>query len=172
VSLGIAGVLFVGLAFAHFGIGINHHVMEFLRDVGLILFVFTIGLQVGPGFFSSLRRNGLPLNVAAATVVLTGAALTVVQYKLFMQPDQLPAAVGLMSGATTNTPSMAAAQATFTEIAGRSTTRPTTTATTRAGEPARQGTASADEVSTIGSAYAIAYPFGICACCWRSCRSA
>jgi putative transport protein len=185
VGLGIAGVLFVGLLFAHFGITLHKEVLEFLRDFGLILFVFTIGLQVGPGFFASLRRNGLPLNIAAACIVLGGAAVMVVQYKLLL-PNQLPAAVGLMSGATTNTPSMAAAQATFEELrktatddqtsdsTSDATIDPTKSSATRpvsdAGLPAPTQESVAvtspamrnDPIATIGSAYAIAYPMGIC----------
>lgn len=170
ISVGIAGVLFAGLAFAHAGVTINHEVLEFLRDFGLILFVFTLGLQVGPGFFASLRRDGLPLNIAATFVVLGGVAVAAGQYLLFMPRDALPAAVGLLSGATTNTPSLAAAQTTFADRE-----RPTSTSVP-APQPASAPTASqpvhGDEQktvppvtrtsATIGSAYAIAYPFGIC----------
>ena len=76
IGFGVAGVLFSGLLFAHFGLTINEHVLEFAREFGLILFVYTIGLQVGPGFISSLRRDGLPLNLLAAGIVLLGAAVT------------------------------------------------------------------------------------------------
>ncbi len=150
IGLGIAGVLFVGLAFAHFGLNINHEVLEFLRDFGLVLFVYTIGIQVGPGFFASLKRNGLGLNLAAASIVLLGGAMMVVQYKLFMPREQLPAAVGLMSGGTTNTPSLAAAQTTLSD-------RLKQTATSQP-----ESASHADAAATMGSAYAIAYPFGIC----------
>jgi putative transport protein len=163
-SLGIAGVLFVGLLVAHFGIRIDHDVLEFLRDFGLVLFVFTIGLQVGPGFFASLRRQGPALNLAAGAIVLGGAGMTVLLYALLMPRSALPAAMGLLSGATTNTPSMAAAQATFAEHAKARTpasdavaaTQPATTAPTATSEPY------ADADAVIGSAYAIAYPLGIC----------
>lgn len=158
ISFGIAGVLFVGLIAAHFGLKINHEVLEFLRDAGLVLFVFTIGLQVGPGFFASLRKSGLPLNIAAASIVLMGAAITVTLYFSFFPRSALPAALGLMSGATTNTPSMAAAQATFASASGGEAASHTAHA-----PPTTAVAATAPDASAlIGSAYAIAYPFGIC----------
>lgn len=150
IGLGIAGVLFVGLGFAHFGLNINHEVLEFLRDFGLVLFVYTIGIQVGPGFFASLRRNGLGLNLAAASVVVLGSAIMILQFKTLMPREQFPAAVGLMSGATTNTPSLAAAQTTYADrMKLLATSRPASAPVT-------------DPAAVMGSAYAIAYPFGIC----------
>lgn len=112
IGLGIAWVLFVGLGASACGIDVNHDILEFLREFGLILFVFTIGMQVGPGFFASLRKSGLPLNLTAAAIVLAGVGVTVVQYFLFFggDPKQLPQAVGLLSGAVTNTPSLGAAK--------------------------------------------------------------
>lgn len=177
ISLGIAWVLFVGLAFAHFKLTVNHDVLHFLREFGLILFVFTIGIQVGPGFFSSLKRNGLPLNIGAAVVVLLGVGLSVAQWKYFTTGTEkdLPAAVGLLSGGTTNTPSMAAGTAAFADINKQrrealdansramvgsptmSSTSPTTNPTTQPASPAPI----TDSGATIGAAYAIAYPFGI-----------
>jgi len=108
VSLGVGGVLFVGLLFGHLGVTIDAHVMEFLREFGLILFVYAIGVQVGPGFVASLRRHGLVLNALAAAIVLGGAAIAWGIGRL----GDIPAGVtvGLFSGATTNTPSLAAAQ--------------------------------------------------------------
>lgn len=145
VSLGIAWVLFVGLGFAHFGLSAKPDVLHFLRDFGLILFVFTIGMQVGPGFFASLKKSGLPLNLAATLIVTIGVLLSIVQWKYFMNSttSDLKAAVGLMSGATTNTPSMAAGSEAFAQLELQSdpTTRP--------------------KSSEIGSAYAISYPIGI-----------
>ncbi|OAM87337.1 putative transporter [Termitidicoccus mucosus] len=137
VSVGIAGVLFAGLVFARSGVRVEHHVLEFIREFGLILFVFSIGLQLGPGFFSSLRRTGLKLNLLAAGNVLLGVAVCVVILHLSGMP--LPVAAGLLSGATTNTPSLAAAQQALVEIG--------------AGDEA---------VQTQGVAYALAYPFGVC----------
>lgn len=141
IGLGVAGVLFAGLALAAMGLGADRHLLEFAREFGLILFVYTIGMQVGPGFFSSLRRQGLPLNLMAAAVVIGGAGMAVGLWWMFMRadPHQVPAAVGLFSGATTNTPSLAAAQQAMKEI------------------PALPPEAQA----LPGLAYAVAYPFGI-----------
>jgi len=108
IGLGIAGVLFVGIAFGHFGIHVEERTREFVRELGLVFFVYSIGLQVGPGFLASLRRNGLRLNLLAASVVLLGAAAAVVAR--FAGGIEPAAVVGLLSGATTNTPSLAGAQ--------------------------------------------------------------
>lgn len=137
IGLGIAGVLFSGLAFGHFGVTIPTPVLEFAREFGLILFVYTIGMQVGPGFFASLRKQGLPLNIMAASIVLLGAFITVLICKL--GGVQMAAAVGLFSGGTTNTPSLGAAQEALRSL-------PNLTPGT----------------STLpGLGYAVAYPFGI-----------
>ena len=72
ISLGIGGVLFAGLAFGYLGFTVDPHILHFVKEFGLILFIFTMGMQVGPGFFSSLRRQGLKLNALAAAIVLTG----------------------------------------------------------------------------------------------------
>ena len=111
IGLGVTGVLFAGLIFGHFGFHLEHHTMEFLREFGLILFVFTIGLQIGPGFFASLRDQGLVLNSLAAAIVIGGGVLTVIFAKIF--GIAFGAAAGLFSGATTNTPSLGAAQQTL-----------------------------------------------------------
>ena len=111
VGLGVTGVLFAGLIFGHFGFHLEHHTLEFLREFGLILFVFTIGLQIGPGFFASLRDQGLVLNGLAAVIVIGGGILTVIFAKIF--GIAFGAAAGLFSGATTNTPSLGAAQQTL-----------------------------------------------------------
>ena len=139
VGLGVAGVLFAGLAAGHFGLRINHEIQEFAREFGLILFVYTIGIQVGPGFIASLRRNGLPLNLMAAAVVLLGVAVTLGVAFLFMSKDEFPVAVGLFAGATTNTPSLAAAQQALKDV-------PSMTE---------------QSVKLPGLGYAVAYPFGI-----------
>ena len=76
ISLGIGGVLFAGLAFGYLGFKVDPHILHFVKEFGLILFIFTMGMQVGPGFFSSLRRQGLKLNALAAAIVLLGALLT------------------------------------------------------------------------------------------------
>ena len=112
VGLGITGVLFSGLFFGHLGWHINDEVLQFVKESGLILFVFTIGLQIGPGFFASLKEQGLPTNLCASLIVLGGAALTVLLgWMLHINPF---AAAGLFSGATTNTPSLGAAQQAIT----------------------------------------------------------
>src|SRR6478736_1341018 len=111
VGLGVTGVLFAGLIFGHFGFHLEHHTMEFLREFGLILFVFTIGLQIGPGFFASLKDKGLVLNSLAAAIVIGGGVLTAIFAKIF--GIAFGAAAGLFSGATTNTPSLGAAQQTL-----------------------------------------------------------
>lgn len=137
IGLGIAGVLFSGLAIGHFGYTIPTSVLEFAREFGLILFVYTIGMQVGPGFFASLRREGLPLNMMAASIVLLGAAITIAICKI--GGVNMAAAVGLFSGGTTNTPSLGAAQEALRSLPNL---------------PA--------DVSTLpGLGYAVAYPFGI-----------
>jgi putative transport protein len=138
VRLGVGGVLFSGLAAGHFGLTLDHHVLEFVREFGLILFVYAIGMQVGPGFVDSLRRRGLRLNIMAALIVLLGGSLAAVLH--LFGGLSLATAVGLYSGATTNTPSLAAACQAFREVA-----------------PA------AAEAATVqaGLGYAVAYPFGI-----------
>ena len=140
VSLGIAGVLFVGLAFGHFGVHVEERTREFARELGLVLFVYSIGLQVGPGFLASLRRHGLRLNLLAASVVALGAAVALVLR--FAGGIEAPALVGLLSGATTNTPSLAAAQQALKEAIA---------------DPAARAAAS----KLPGLGYAVAYPFGV-----------
>jgi putative transport protein len=100
IRLGTAGVLFVGIFFGQLGMRIDERILEFVRDFGLILFVYTIGLQVGPSFFSSLRRQGLQLNVLAAAVVLLGGLIAACFRGLFR--FFIPAVAGIFSGATTN----------------------------------------------------------------------
>jgi putative transport protein len=141
VSLGIAGVLFAGIGFGHFGVAADAHVLEFVREFGLILFVYSIGLQVGPGFAASLRRNGLPLNLMAAAIVALGVGIALLACRVGgVQPA---AAVGLLSGATTNTPSLAAVQQAL-------------------GELLRGDEAAATRLAGLpGSSYAVAYPFGV-----------
>ena len=137
ISLGIAGVLFSGLLFGHFGLNIDHEILEFCREFGLILFVFTIGMHVGPSFFASFRKQGLKLNLLAASVVFLGVLVTL--GLIYFADLPLAVAVGLLSGAVTNTPGLGAAQQALRE-----------------GLPAVINTG---ELS--GMAYAVAYPFGI-----------
>lgn len=138
ISLGVGGVLFSGLALSHFGLEVNGEILHFLREFGLILFVFTVGLQVGPGFIDSLRRRGLVLNLAAAGIVLLGVLVAAGCYFAFDLP--LPALAGILCGSVTNTPSLAAVSEVFTET-----------------DPAT----AAEAVATAGRGYAMAYPFGI-----------
>ena len=121
VGLGTAGVLFAGILTGYFGKPVDHATLEFVKEFGLILFVFTIGLQLGPGFLAALRQQGLALNALAATVVALGA-LTAPALGWLLGID--PAAVlGLLAGATTNTPSLGAAQQTLTTLPGVSLDR-------------------------------------------------
>ncbi|MEI6915131.1 MAG: putative transporter, partial [Armatimonadota bacterium] len=138
VSLEIAGVLFVGLIFGHFHFTVNHEMMDFAREFGLILFVYTIGIQVGPGFVSSLRKEGLKLNIMAAGIVALGVVMTLIVH--FVGHVDAKAAVGLYSGGVTNTPSLAAASQAIRDL-----NVPNTEAA----------------VKIPGLGYAIAYPFGV-----------
>jgi len=137
IQLGVAGVLFAGILFGHLHLTLSPEILGFVRDFGLILFVYTIGMQVGPGFFTSLRRQGLPLNLLAAGIVLGGAALTVASS--WVLHLDMAAAVGIFSGATTNTPSLGAAQEALKQMPGI--------------DPLR--------LSLPALGYAVAYPFGI-----------
>lgn len=140
VGLGIGGVLFGGILVAHFttqyGIKLDSHTLHFVQEFGLILFVYTIGIQVGPGFFASLRKSGLTLNGLGILIVALGALVTILIYKLADIP--LDVALGIYSGAVTNTPSLGAGQQILSELGMSQTT------------------------SNMGMAYAMAYPFGIC----------
>ena len=140
VGLGIGGVLFGGILVAHFtmqyGIKLDSHTLHFVQEFGLILFVYTIGIQVGPGFFASLRQSGLTLNGLGILIVALGALVTILIYKF--ANISLDVALGIYSGAVTNTPSLGAGQQILSELGMSQTT------------------------SNMGMAYAMAYPFGIC----------
>lgn len=116
IGLGTAGVLFAGIVTGHFGRPVDHATLDFVKEFGLILFVFTIGLQLGPGFFAALRKEGLRFNALAAGVVGLGAALAV-GMGILLKLD-FAAVLGLLSGATTNTPSLGAAQQTLATLPG------------------------------------------------------
>lgn len=137
IGLGSAGVLFAGILFGHCGQRIDNAVLDFVKEFGLILFVFTIGLQLGPGFLSSLQRQGLRLNVLAAVVVVGGAAVTALAG--WLAGLDFAAAVGLFSGATTNTPSLGAAQQSLQAM----------------------GAVTPERAALPALAYAVAYPVGI-----------
>ncbi len=134
---GIAGVLFTGLVAGHFRPARGAGDLDFARDLGLVMFVYCVGVQVGPGFLTSLRRSGLPLNVLAAGLVLSGAVLAVLIGSCMHVP--MPVAVGLFAGGTTNTPSLGAAQVALSEL-------PWYTKAMGA---------------LPGLGYAVAYPFGV-----------
>jgi putative transport protein len=137
IKLGVTGILFSGLLMGHFGATLDPHVMSFLKEFGLALFVFMIGLQMGPGFFNSLKQDGLHLNGMAAAVVTGGALLAFAggHFILGWSPGVL---AGLFSGATTNTPSLGAAQQALSTM--------------------ESGEALLRESSL---AYAVAYPFAV-----------
>ncbi len=140
ISLGATFVLFVGITVSHFGFTVNHELSHFLKEFGLILFIFSIGLQVGPGFFSSFKKGGITLNLYAALIVLTGVAVTILFYYLLNGRVSMPMMVGIMSGAVTNTPGLGAAQEALRQAldAGRIT-----------------------EIPQIALGYAVAYPLAV-----------
>jgi AspT/YidE/YbjL antiporter-like protein len=108
IGLGTAGVLFAGIIAGYFSKPVDHATLDFVKQFGLILFVFTIGLQLGPRFFAALRHQGLRLNALAVAIVLIGTALTVAVGWLLGLDSA--GALGVLSGATTNTPSLGAAE--------------------------------------------------------------
>ena len=140
ISLGVGGVLFAGLGIGYLAdvekVVFNPEVMAFMREFGLILFIYAIGLEVGPGVFASFRKNGGLMNVMACTVVLTGMATCYAVYKV--SGMSLPAVLGLFSGAVTNTPSLASAQQALSDAG-----------------------LSAKEIEATNVTYALAYPFAI-----------
>jgi len=110
VSFGVAFVLFAGIACGHFGLTVNENLLSFIKEFGLILFVFAIGLQVGPSFFSSFRKDGMQMNIVAVSVVLLDVTVAIVLYLIFSDKVSMMMMVGILTGATTNTPSLGAAQ--------------------------------------------------------------
>lgn len=114
ISLGITFVLFIGIVCGHFGLTIDDNILHFMKEFGLILFVFSIGMQVGPGFFSSFRKGGVTLNLLAIAIVLLGVAATIVIF--FVTDLPMDVMVGILSGAVTNTPGLGAAQTAFNDI--------------------------------------------------------
>lgn len=133
VSLGVTFVLFVGILMGHFGYIVNAEVLKFIREFGLILFIFSIGLQVGPGFFSSFKKGGVLLNGLAVLGIVLNVAIVIAIF--YIENAPMEALVGIMSGAVTNTPGLAAAQQT-------------------AGSP--------EAINTMAMGYAAAYPLGVC----------
>jgi putative transport protein len=114
IGLGTAGVLFAGIIVGHFGNPVDHHTLEFVKELGLILFVFTIGLQLGPGFFAALRQQGVKLNVLAAVIVTSGAISAPLIG--WLAGFDNAAVLGIFSGASTNTPSLGAATQTLSTL--------------------------------------------------------
>lgn len=141
VGFGIGGVLFGGIFVGHFadqlGLALSADMLHFIQEFGLILFVYTIGIQVGPGFFASLRVSGLRLNLFALGIVVMGGLVTAVLHKLFDIP--LPVVLGIFSGAVTNTPALGAGQQILRDLG-----------------------IDPGVVDQMGMSYAMAYPFGIC----------
>ncbi len=136
ISFGITWVLFLGLLFSFFGITINKETEHFVKEFGLILFVYSVGLQVGPGFFASLKKSALGNNSLAAAVVTLGVIITIIFF--YTSGTHISTMAGVMSGAVTNTPGLAAAQAAAKDL---------------------QITGS--DNATITLAYAVAYPFAV-----------
>lgn len=141
VSLGVTFVLFVGILAGHLGFTINAEVLNFLKNFGLILFIFTIGLQVGPGFFSSFKTSGLKLNGLTLGVILLDIALTVGLVFIFADVVDAPIMVGIMTGSVTSTPALGAAQEALQQLSSTG---------------ALQG-----EMPPISLGYAVAYPMGV-----------
>ena len=137
VSLGVTFVLFVGILMGHFGYIVDSDVLKFVREFGLILFIFSIGLQVGPGFFSSFKKGGMRLNFLAVLVIALNVAIVLAIY-FFGNIHDISALVGVMSGAVTNTPGLAAAQQAVSQMAG-----------------------GPEQANIMASGYAAAYPLGV-----------
>ena len=137
VSLGITWILFVGIIFGHFNMNLDEHLLHFLKEFGLILFVYSIGLQVGPGFFSAFKKGGLTLNMVAMTVVFSGVILAIVLH--FVSGVPITTMVGILSGAVTNTPGLGAAQQANSDLNGV-------------------------DAPEIALGYAVAYPLGVIGC--------
>ena len=116
VSLGVTFVLFVGIIMGANGYEVDTHVLKFVREFGLILFIFAIGLQVGPGFFSSFREGGVRLNILAVSAIALNVIIVLIIYFIEGGNTSISALVGIMSGAVTNTPGLAAAQQTVGNI--------------------------------------------------------
>ena len=134
ISLGITWILFVGIICSHFGMQVDGHILHFVQEFGLILFVYSVGLQVGPGFFSSFRKGGMTLNMLATGIVLLGVVTTYIIHVVTGLP--ITTMVGVLSGAVTNTPGLGAAQQAYMDASGM-------------------------EDPTIALGYAVAYPLGV-----------
>lgn len=134
ISLGVTWILFVGIVFGHFNLSLNEHLLHFLKEFGLILFVYSIGLQVGPGFFSAFKKGGFTLNMLAITSVSLSVVVAIVLYLVTDTP--ITTMVGILSGAVTNTPGLGAAQQANSDLNGI-------------------------DAPEIAMGYAMAYPLGV-----------
>ena len=134
VSLGITWILFVGIALSSLHMTVDDEILHFVKEFGLILFVFSIGLQVGPGFFASFKQGGMTLVGCASAIVLLGVATAYVIHAVTGTP--IPTMVGILSGAVTNTPGLGAAQQAYADASGI-------------------------QDPTIAMGYAVAYPLGV-----------
>lgn len=134
ISLGVTLVLFMGILLGHFGFHVHPELLHFFKEFGLILFVFSVGMQVGPGFFSSFKKGGITLNMLACGIVFLGVVTTIVIHYITGIP--ISTMVGIMSGAVTNTPGLGAAQQAYNDLFGKG-----------------------DETIALG--YAVAYPLGV-----------
>ena len=134
ISLGVTWILFVGIAFGHFNLNLDEHLLHFLKEFGLILFVYSIGLQVGPGFFSAFKKGGFTLNMLAIGSIFISVAITVILH--FTTGTPITTMVGILSGAVTNTPGLGAAQQANSDLNGV-------------------------DAPEIAMGYAVAYPLGV-----------
>ena len=134
ISLGVTWILFVGIVFGHFNLSLNEHLLHFLKEFGLILFVYSIGLQVGPGFFSAFKKGGFTLNMLAITSVSLSVVVAIVLHLVTDTP--ITTMVGILSGAVTNTPGLGAAQQANSDLNGI-------------------------DAPEIAMGYAVAYPLGV-----------
>ena len=137
ISLGVTWILFVGIVFGHFDMNLDEHLLHFLKEFGLILFVYSIGLQVGPGFFSAFKKGGLTLNMVAMLSVFLSVVITIVLH--FVTGIPITTMVGILSGAVTNTPGLGAAQQANSDLNGV-------------------------DAPEIALGYAVAYPLGVVGC--------
>ena len=134
ISLGVTWILFVGIVFGHFNLSLDEHLLHFLKEFGLILFVYSIGLQVGPGFFSAFKKGGFTLNMLAMTTIFLSVVITVILH--FATGVPITTMVGILSGAVTNTPGLGAAQQANSDLNGI-------------------------DAPEIAMGYAVAYPLGV-----------
>ena len=137
VSLGVTFVFFTGILAGHLGVTVNPEMLNFAQNFGLILYIYALGLQVGPGFFSSFKTGGIKMNLLALLLLVVGSAMTIIIH--WVTRTSLPESVGLLAGAATNTPMLGAAQQTLLQM----------------------NPEGIEEANGMAMACAVAYPFGI-----------